>query len=181
MTLSEKILSGIAVGIIVWSVKYIVSYFVQKKRLESALIVDINYHLLGVNESKSFLNGLTDKVVQEGKPVKYCAHFTRDEYDLYKSVQNLLFKYFGKDSIEKITKFYKAFWELEVLFEGLMKDLWEWKDQNKILDKEDVEYFKLKRSRIESLATLLTRDNIKKISDLPNDYRDRKGPEHIIK
>ena len=181
MTLSEKILAGIAIGLIVWLIKLIISYFVQKKRLESALVVDINYHLLGISEARSFLNGLDEKVVIEGKTISYCAHYTKDDYELYKSVQTLLFKYFDKNSIEKITKFYKAFWEVEVLFEGLMKDLWSWKEDKKILDKEDIEYFKAKKSRVESLVQLLTKDSIRKIGDLPSDYRDRKGPEHILK
>jgi hypothetical protein len=181
MTLSEKILAGIAVGLIVWFVQIIVSYFVQKKRLESAMIVDINYHLLGVGEAKNFLNSLAEKIVIEGKEITYCAHYTRDEYELYKSLQPILYKYFDKNSIEKTTKFYKAFWELEVLLEGMMKDLWNWKDNKTILNKDDIEYFKAKKARIESLAQLLTRERITKIADLPNDYRDRKGPEYIIK
>lgn len=181
MTLSDKILSGLSVAFIIWLTQAAFSYLIKKHRLEKALIVDIHYHLLGISEAKNFINMLFEKVIKEGNTIKRTFHFAEDDYGLYKSVQNLLFAYFKHDKIEKLIKFYKLLWEAEHAIIGLIKDLEELKVKGESISADDFDFLQSKKERINSLLGILNINNVKKIDDLPGDYRHRKGPEHMVK
>ena len=181
MILTDKILSGLSVAFIIWLAQTALSYLIKRHRLEKALIVDINYHLLGISEAKNFINMLFKKVIKEGNTIKRTFHFAEDDYGLYKSVQNLLLTYFKHDKIEKLIKFYQLLWEAEHAIIGLMKDLEELKVKGESISTEDFDFLQSKKERISSLLEILSINNMKNINDLPNDYRHRKGPEHMVK
>jgi hypothetical protein len=95
-------------------------------------------------------------------------------------MQQDLIKHFGKRKLLKIIKFYKAFWELEVLIEGFMADMAKWKDQKRVLSTSDIEYLSLKKERIIKLCNILAQKEILKLDDLPDDYRGRIEPSIIM-
>lgn len=180
MDFSEKLLVGILVSVLAWLVTNAVMFFLKRYRLENAIISDVTYHTLGVMEAKDYFEKLFQLTIKENQPIDYAAHYIRDEYELYKAMQNDLIRYFGKRRLIKIIKYYKAFWELEGLFEGFMFDLTKWKDEKRSLSKQDVEFLQKKKIRIVKLCDILTHKEICKIDDLPDDYRGRIEPSTII-
>ena len=180
MTFVQALLLGILVSISAWLVTNVVLYFLRRHRLKCAIISDIAYHLVGVKEALEYLDGLFQKTLKKGETIKYTHHYTRDDYELYKAVQGDLTKFFGKSNLIKIVKFYKAFWELETLCQGLMLDLQRWRDEKRTLSAEDISYLKKKRDRIKKLGGLLTQRDVKDIKDLPDDYRGRLEPSTMI-
>jgi hypothetical protein len=95
-------------------------------------------------------------------------------------MQDDLIKLFGKRKLLKIIKFYKTFWELEVLIEGFMLDLVKWSDEKRFLTKQDIEFLQKKQIRIVKLCEILTQKEIHSLDDLPEDYRGRIEPSTII-
>lgn len=180
MDFSEKILIGILVSVLAWLITNVVMFFLKRYRLENAIVSDVTYHMLGVKEAKDYFEKLFEGTIKENQVIEHTAHYTKDEYELYKSMQNDLVRFFGKRKLLKIIKFYKAFWELEVLIEGFMCDLSKWKDEKKSLSKEDINFLQKKRARIVKLCDILTQREIVSLNDLPDDYRGRIEPSTII-
>ena len=180
MDFSEKILAGILVSVLVWLITNAVMFFLKRYRLECAIISDIAYHVMGVREAKGYFETLFQSFIKENQSIDYAAYYTKDEYELYKSMQQELVKLFGKKKLLKIMKFYKTFWELEVLSEGFMADIATWKAEKRSLSEKDVKYLRKKQTRILKLCDILTQKEICKIDDLPDDYRGRIEPSIII-
>ena len=180
MDFSEKILVGILASVLAWLITNIVMFFLKRYRLENAIVSDVTYHVLGVKEAKDYFEKLFQRTIKENQIIEHAAHYTKDEYELYKSMQNDLVRFFGKRKLIKIIKFYKTFWELEVLIEGFMLDLSKLKDEKKSLNKEDVEFLGKKQTRIVKLCDILTQKEVCKLNDLPDDYRGRIEPSTII-
>ena len=51
-------------------------------------------------------------MIKENQTIEYAAYYTKDEYELYNSMQQDIVKLFGKRKLIKIIKLYKTFWEL---------------------------------------------------------------------
>lgn len=180
MNIAEKLLVGILISVLAWIITNVVMFFIKKYRLSSALIADISYHVLGVKEGKDYFEKLFNNYIKENQAIEYAAYFSKDEYELYKCVQSDLVKYFDKRNLVRIIKFYKGLWELEALSEGLTNDLMKWKEEKRVLNKDDVKFLCRKKIRIIKLCDILTQKEISKIEDLPDDYRGRIEPSTII-
>ncbi|MBI2438627.1 MAG: hypothetical protein HYV36_07440 [Lentisphaerae bacterium] len=180
MDFSETILVGILISVLAWLITNVAMFFLKRDRLANAIVTDVTYHVLSVKEAKEYFEKLFQRTIKENQVIEYTAHYTRDEYELYKSMQKDLVRFFGKQKLLKIIKFYKAFWETEVLIEGFMLDLSKWKDEKRSLSKEDIEFLQKKQTRIMKLCEILSKKEICRLDDLPEDYRGRIEPSIII-
>lgn len=180
MTVSDYVLSGILVSIFGWLFTNILLFVLKKQRLSSAIIADVNYHLKGVKEAKDYINKFFDRNIIEGRVIDNAAYFTKEEYDIFKSMQKELFKYYGEKKLTKIIRFYKAFWELEVIIDGFMLDVRTWKNEKRKLTRDDVDFMLKRKDRIIKLAELITKADIKNINDLPDDYMGRVAPDTLV-
>jgi hypothetical protein len=70
--------------------------------------------------------------------------------------------------------------EVNVLMDGLAKDILKLYEEKKTLDGDEISYLKRKKDRISALVNILTRKEFKKLRDLPEDYRGRISPQTII-
>lgn len=180
MTVSDYVLAGILVSIVGWSFTNTLLFILKKHRISTAIIADVNYHLKGVKEAKDYINKFSDRNLIAGQIIDQAAYYTKEEYDIFKNMQKELFIYYGKKKLTKIIRFYKAFWELEVIIDGFMLDVRTWKKDRRTLTKDDVDFMLKRKDRIIKLSDLISKAEIKCINDLPDDYMGRVAPDTLV-
>lgn len=179
MDFATKLLLGILASVVAWLISSVVMFFLKRRRMENAIVCDLEYRAFDAIEGKNYLAKLFAGGIKAGQGIDYASRYTRDENDLYKSMQTDLIRLFGRRRLLKIIKVYKAYQELDVLTEGLMLDLTEWKDAKKSLSEDDVNFLLKKKERIVRLCDILTKREIHTVDDLPDDYRGRAGPDSV--
>ncbi len=180
MAYYEKLLVGILITVLAWLINGIVMFLLKRNRLSSAIVSDISYHIRDVKEGKEYLLSFFERKIKENQVIEYVPRYTKDEYVLYKCIQQDIVKLFGKHKLLKIMKFYQGFAELEVLFDGLSVDLMKWKEEKRVLNKSDVEFMNRRLTRIVKLCDIVAAKDISKLDDLPEDYRGRIEPSATV-
>jgi hypothetical protein len=180
MTISEKLFLGLIVSIIGWIVIHIITFYVKRYRYGKVLLLDISFYILISKECMDFFNKYFNKFIVNDNIIDKPLRFTMDEFDLFKSIQNDIFNYFSSIYLVKIFKIYNALMEVNVLMDGLAKDILKLYEEKKTLDGDEISYLKRKKDRISALVNILTRKEFKKLRDLPEDYRGRISPQTII-
>ncbi len=181
MTLTDKLLVTILSGLLIWIIKDLTVYFLQRNRIQAALLTEVAFLIEAVTEAKRYLEESFQKTVQTGKEVQYSAAFTAEERNIYKEYSPVLTSYLAERNLVRLIKFYRAVQEFEVLCTGFFSDLTEWKKQKHTLTDDDVRYLDRKKARIVSIANIITARSVHKISDLPEDYRGELGPGTIVR
>jgi len=167
MSLSESLLSGILVTLAAWIITQTIAFFVRRHRVAAALVVDINNHLSGVKEAKSYVSELFKKKIRENQELKFFGRYDQDVYRLYEALQPELTRLFPKGELVKILKMYHALWELETVLGGFVHHLRELVKEGRKLGADDVAELKGKRDRIGKLCDILTEHQIRKLADCP--------------
>ena len=179
MTLEEKLLSGIVVGIVVWFATKMISAFFARARIEAGLLTDIKILTKEVSDSSEYIESWLSKLKAE-EFIAYSANHAKDEQVLFNSLMSSLPHYFSKATFTKILRFYKSIEEYETLVSGLFQDVTIWKRGERKLSVEDIAYLSRKVDRITALSRIITSQNIKKLSDLPSDYVGKIAPKTMI-
>ena len=178
--MTDKLLIAIISGIIIWAIKELIVYLIRRARLRAGLISDIIIHVAGASEQKGAVNVLVNETAKEGEPLPFPVSYNVGQYGFYSSVQKELPVYLRENELIKVIKFYQAIWELDVSVNGLATTLGLWERDKRELSASDIKHLKKRKSRIESFCDLISSKEIKKISDLPDDYRQVKGAETVV-
>jgi hypothetical protein len=181
MTFSDKLLLAIFSGIIIWILKDLTIYILQRNRIRAALVAEISFLIGAIKDTKQYLDDSFQKTIQAGKEVQYSATYTSEDRDVYKDYAPVLTSYFGERDLARVIKFYRAVQGFEVLSTGFFSDLTEWKKQKRTLSQDDVQYLGRKKARIISIANIITARDVHKISDLPEDYRGELDAGSIVR
>ncbi len=168
---TEELLVGILVVIIGWFSTNIIVFLLKRYRLKAAIIADINNHLLGAKDARTYLNNLFEQIIKENKPIEYAFRFIKSENLLYKSMQEDLIKFFGKKNLIKIIIIYDRLWEAENAIEALMGLIIKWRNEKRVLSGNDIEFLKSNRNKVIKLIDVITEKEIKGLEDLKEDYR----------
>lgn len=171
MQFAEKIWSGILISLVAWMITNVSIFFLKKNRVSTALVTDIKLRISGMKEYQSFLDKLFSEYVGVGKVIEMGAYFTGEGYELYKSLQQDLIKYYGKRNLENIIKFYKYSFELDTLVSGLLTDICKYNDNKTSLSVGEVKLLANRKERIIRIINILAGKEIMKIKNLPYDYR----------
>jgi hypothetical protein len=180
MSVTDSLLATILGALVVWLITTLVSHFVKKTRLRAALLADITINIAGAKEQRAAAAKLIENHVVEGHKLPFPIFYTVGEYLLYKSIQKDLPEYLSKAELVKVVKFYQALWELDATTNSLASTLGRWERDGIVLSKEQVAHAKRRKERIDSLCEVLSGKEIRKLSDLPDDYRSVKGPETVV-
>lgn len=180
MTISDKVIIGLTVSIIGWIIIHIINFYIRRYRYEKVLLLDISFYILISKECMDFFNKYFDTFIIANKVINRPPRFTIDEFELFKSILNDIFNYFGTNYLIKIFKIYNALVEVNVLMDGLAKDIFKLYEDKKILDDNEISYLNRKKDRISALVNILIRKEFKKLKDLPDDYRGRISAQSII-
>ena len=180
MTLTESLLCGIAASLIVWLTTCVLRFVVKKSRVQTALLTDINYHRLGVAESAAFLEHFMERRVRRGSVLDEPFFFAMNEYELYRALQHDMAHYLSRRELVRVIKFYKAFWELENLLEAFFRTLETYRTGELPLSEANVNFLSRKTERICSLSRIVGQGEIKRLRDLPEDYRGRQDAKASI-
>ncbi len=167
-------------GLIAAAVTGVIGFFIRRSRIRSALLADIELNLSGVTEARAYVVKLFDVHVREGIELKFYGSFHVGKYHLYESLQADLARYLDKDRLLKVIRVYHTFWELEISLKNLMDLMKTWTKEERILTQEDVERLKAAKERQFRLIDILTAKEIRKLRDLPSDYRDRLPPVNLL-
>jgi hypothetical protein len=180
-SVTDKLLVGILVGIVIWLVTNAVSFLLQRYRLEKALIEDIKYRRLNLEDTQGYLDVSFNNFIKEGTVLNYQAYFTKQEFPFYEDIRKDLFKYFGAQNLIAIMRCYEAFEEIEILMEGLIKDFSKWATEKQVLSADDVAFLKRKKERIIKIINILKRGELRGIKDVPRDYEGKESSVSIIR
>jgi len=178
MNASESFAVGVLGALLVWLVKSGVGWFLRRRAIYKAILLDIQSRVELWSSNKQFLNKLVDSDLSIGREVPYTALFQPSKDSLFHSLLSETIIYLP-DLFAKISKIYAAFQEAEELLLGILRDLTIWKEKSHILAKSDVDYLKAKRDRINSYESIFNKRPIISLCDLPGDYRGIQGTEAI--
>lgn len=180
MSIEERIISGILVGLSVWLLTKATKHLLTRERLKVGLLTDVEFHIKSIKESKEYLIEWLP-TLQQGKAINYSARHTSDDYVLFNSLISDLPKYFSAKIFANLLQYYKSVKEYDVLLDGFFADVSTWKNEKRNLSAEDLSYLSRKMERITSLGEILTKIEIKKFSQLPVNYEGKISPKTIIK
>ena len=180
MLFAEKIWTGILISLVAWMTTNASIFFLKKKRVDAAILTDIKLRISGMKEYQVFLDKLFSEYVGVEKIIEMGAYFTGEGYELYKSLQQDLIKYYGKSNLENIIKFYKYSFELDTLVCGLLTDIGKYKDNKTSLSADEVKILANRKERIVRIINVLAAKEIVKIKNLPYDYRGLTDSASII-
>ena len=180
MTEAEKIIYASMAGLIIWVTQKVISYIVFRSRITQSLLSDIKLNIDQIKEAYDYLKKFENDCLLEGKSLGYLDSFAKTEISYYKSQINDLPKYYTRKTLDKISKFYYSFWELQMLIEGLMMYLSYLSEKNIVLSKSEVDRAKKKFLRIYKLSEILLKNKINSISDLIENYEGRLTPDSMI-
>jgi len=180
MTDVEKILYAAIAGLFVWIVKGVISYLVIRSRITQSLLSDIELNIEQIKEAYDYLKKFESDHLTEGNTLGYIDKFIKTEDSFYASQIKDLPKFYSRKTLDKITKFYFSFWELQILIEGLMNYLKYLSDRQIELSRDEIDRSKKKLVRIYKLADIILKNRIKSLSDLLENYEGRLGPDAMI-
>ncbi|MBZ0091580.1 MAG: hypothetical protein K8F27_05090 [Sulfuricellaceae bacterium] len=180
MTQTESLIGTLVSGLVLWAITKAIAYFVKASRIRAALLEDVQINVVGAKEQLDAVKKLVEDNVIEGQKLPFPIPYSIGEYLLYKSMQSDLPLYLKKAEIIKVVKFYQALWEMDVSIAGFASVLGKWEERGIALTREQVAHARKRKERIDSLCGILTSMDIRGFSDLPDDYRSVKGPEHVV-
>lgn len=180
MTDAEKIIYTALAAIIIWISQKLITYFVIRSRITQSLLSDIKLNVDQIKEANNYLSKVERNYLIEGKKLGYVDKFTKMENSFYKSQINDLPKYYSRETLDKICKFYYSFWELQILIEGLMTYLSHLSGKDNPLSHEEIERAKKKLLRIYKLIEVILKNKVNKLSDLIDNYEERVSPDSMI-
>jgi hypothetical protein len=180
MSLTDTLLVTIASAIVVWLITTITSNLLKKSKLRAALLTDVTLNVSGVNEQRLAVTKLVEDHAIVGEKLPFPVSYRIGEYLLYKSIQNDLLDYLNKAELVKVVKFYQTMWELDVAINGIASTLGLWERDGASLSSEQVNHIKKRKERIDSFCDVICSKEIRKLMDLPDDYRSIKGIETVV-
>jgi hypothetical protein len=180
MDIATKLLVGILVSVVAWSITSISMFLLKRRRMRDALLCDIAIRAVNVVENRKYIEALFDDVIKEGKKIAYSCRYTRTDDSLYKSTLGELIRVSDRRTLLKITKAYTMLDELDILAEGFFLDITKWREKERILSEDDVRFLRKKKERILSMCDLAPKPEIKGLSDLRDDYQGKLGPESLL-
>jgi hypothetical protein len=180
MTEAEKIIYTAIAALIIWIAQKVITYFVIRSRITQSLLSDIKLNIDQIKEAHYYLIKFESNYLVIGKKLGYVDRFTKAETSFYKSQIDDLPKYYSRKTLDKISKFYYSFWELQILIEGFTIYLNYLSEKDIELSKNEIERAKRKLSRIYKLIEVILKNKINTLSDLIENYEGRIGPDSMI-
>ena len=180
MSEAEKIIFAAIVGLIIWLIQKITSHLVVRSRITQSILSDIKLNIGQIKEAYDYLKRFESQCLVEGKKLDYIDKFTKTENSFFNSQLHELPKYYRRNTLDKMTKFYYSFWELQILIEGLMSYLNYLFDNNIELSASEVDRAKKKLLRIYKLMELILENKVIKLSDLIENYEGRLSPDSML-
>jgi hypothetical protein len=180
MSLTDSLLVTIIGAIAVWLITTVISHVLKKNRLRAALLADVTINITGVKEQRLAVSKLVEDHAIEGQKLPFPISYKVGEYLLYKSIQEDLLNYLDKAELVKVVKFYQTMWELDNSINGLASTLGTWERDGIALNLEQVKHIKRRKERIDSFCEIICSKEIRRLKDLPDDYRSIKGPETVV-
>ena len=180
MSLTDRLLVSILAALAVWLIRVMITYFSQKSRLRAALLSDVLIHIAGMKEQQLAVAKLIEDHAVVGQKIPFPISYRMGEYQFYNSIQENLLKYLNKSELVRVVKFYQTVWELDVSINGLASTLGIWERDGIAMSENHVKHLKKRKERIDSFCVALSSKNIRKLEDLPEDYRSVKGPETVV-
>jgi hypothetical protein len=178
MTFSEALGVGILVAVIGWALKSLIGLYLRRKALKGALLIDIQSRISVWNSNKAFLDRLVDADIKPADKVPYTAFYQPSKESLFTALLSELMSHLPYQ-FPHISKIYGAFNEVEELLIGFFRDITKWKENSHVLSEADIRYLRAKRDRISSYVAIFNKAEIRKLSDLPKDYRGIHGTEVV--
>lgn len=151
-----------------------------RSRIENSLLSDIKLNIEQIKEAYDYLKKYESKFLIKGTTLNYIDRFRSTENTFYQSHAKELPIYFSYKTLNKISKFYYTFWELQILMEGFVNFL-SYLSKNKIsLSDNEIERAKNKLLRIYKLCELIQKNQIGSLSNLLENYEGRISPDTMI-
>lgn len=181
MSLSEKLLISILAALTVWLLTSAIGHFIRRGRLRAALLEDIKLHVAGAEHQQNAVRKLIKQHAIVGHQIPFPIYYNVGDFLLYRSLQKDLTRYLRSKELVKVIKYYQALWELDVCINGLASVLGAWERDAIKLTNLHINHLNNRKERIDSLCKVLSGQEIRDISDLPDDYRNVEGPETSFK
>jgi hypothetical protein len=180
MSEAEKIIYAAVAGLIIWLLQKITSHIIVRCRVTQSILTDIKLNIEQIIEAYEYLKKLEETQLVAGKKLDYIDKFTKSEVSFFASQMHDLPRYYRRSTLDKITKFYYSFWELQILIEGLMFYLNYLFKKDKELAASEIARAKKKFARVFKLMDVILKNKVKKLSDLIQNYEGRLPPDSMI-
>ena len=170
MSAQETLIVTVMAGLAVWLVTHSTLYYLRRKYLKKALVLQISSHIRKCREVEVFLDDYIENRIEEGEKLAWAARFTPPSYGMYDRLRLQIVNTFPR-SLPRLIAFYDAVEEVNTLFGNFMEEVVIWKNDGRVLNKDDCRYMRGKARRITALVDQLPdADGIKRLRDLPESY-----------
>jgi hypothetical protein len=180
MSEAKKLIYTAIVGFAIWVVQKAISYFVIRYRITQSLLSDIKLNIDQVQEAYDYLKKFEKSALIKGNNLDYIDQFVKTEVSFYQSQISDLPKYYGRKTIDRLSKFYNSFWEIQISIDGLIKYLNHLYECKVVLSQKEMDRATKKLERIYKLAEILMKNKVSSLSDLIDNYEGRLTPDHTL-
>jgi hypothetical protein len=181
MNLTDRILATILGTLVVWAITKVVTFFVERSRIKSAILTDLLLHQRGIKMQDQAIKAMFDNgLLKVGTTIPFPIRYASEEWILYRALQRDLPFYLPKETLRKIIKFYHLMWELDQSMVGFAKALDDWEADGRKLTDADIDHLQRRVARMNSMARLIFERAIKGLEDLPEDYQEAKTMETVL-
>lgn len=175
----SKIIVAATGGFLGWIFIQCIGLYLLRQKLLSYLVVVLNSHFETYQDVTGWLDAVKAKTIKEGYYINTAAAFTKDEHDDLKCIRDQCFRLLKKNELLQFIKLTHRLFEVEALLEGLCQTLSDYKEEKKVLDGSDVEYFNRKIERVYSYIKKFP-TKISSIHEIPIDFRGVHGAEVLV-
>jgi hypothetical protein len=177
--MTNQIIGAALGGFTAWLLGRFVALSAKRNRLRTYLEVCLLAHFEGARDNQKWLVRVMSDTVREGQQVDGAPAYTRDELDDLSSIRAQSIELLTRSETIRLTKCFRALWEIEALFEGFCSWLRDYQKTMQPLDHENAIHLIKRARRINALIDLLPKQ-LKSLNELPDDYAGRIGAEVLV-
>jgi len=168
MGIENRIFVGVLIATSAWLLKIFGVFLVRRYYTKRGILDDLRCLLKACRKDGRGLSEF-QKLLQEGFSPEYAGSRKALNFHFCDVIQADLLL-FLPDYLTKIRKLYSGLRDVDHLISGYLEELVHWKSEKRQLNKKDIEYLKLKITRINSYFESFPKNDIAKLSKLPEYY-----------
>lgn len=177
LTTSDKLLGVVTAALIVWAVQHVITYYIERDRLETGIITEINEAVSSVKETTEFADAMLKTTIKRCSVVSFGANYYMSEFGYYDAIIRDLPSYLTKSEMSKTMRFYIALKEYDAVADSFFRRLTQLEEKQVPLTELQVRLFESLVERLGSLTSVLASKQYFSLDELPDDYRGRSAPK----
>ena len=181
MALSDKLLSFILSGLILWAIQQGISHHNETVAMEAGLLAEINDAASSTTETTEAAKVALDRHIKAGAVLDIGADYYSWEFGYYNANLRDLPAHLSGNELAKVVRYYRAMQEFQHVSNTFFSRMRYYENSHELISEGSAVMFQRNYDRLESLSKILAAKEYTELSQLPGDYMGRAAPAKTIK